>query len=406
MHGQVRPPVGASGFAMRASRGRSPRRGSAAPSPQVALRSDQLSGGFRGTHCPLHGRRAAKRRWRDHVRRTHRSHPRQDRARGHARLRSLPRRAPRLLHDGQLRAFPRRGRTPDANILDDRHVRDAAITRLLELITATLERCGTLLSHAYDVKHHDAEPSVTRSRSAHLRQAVDTARRLTITTKAGLRHSMDGDRLSSLDGLEPGLTRVTHLPPEASLDTAVGALRVLRILSFRQSLGEGNTSRECLHDLARLAIATSRANEGWLPEHRLRRPGFETLQRSINCTMPPTHGETRPTETRLPPLARHWTSHRSSTRRSRGRCARLWWMPDSSPSWERSSLPAEPLTTLLPSVVRRAGDERVQRESARETDPLVRIGATSPTSLPGLSQAPRRDTRSGGVIGTCARQLG
>lgn len=156
--------------------------------------------------------------------------------------------------------------TADANILDDRQVRDAAAGRLLELITTPIERCATLLSHAYDVKHQTPGPAVTRARSAHLRQTVDAAQRLTTRAKAGLQRPMDDDRLTSLDELTPALTRTTDRPPEASFDTARGALRVLRMLSHRQSLGEENASPACLHDLARLAITTSRAAEGWMPE--------------------------------------------------------------------------------------------------------------------------------------------
>lgn len=157
-------------------------------------------------------------------------------------------------------------RTPEADVLDDPAVRHAATARVLALLGTSLQRCDQLLAHARDARRaHPAEPRVDRSRATHLRQVTTSAR----TALAGIEtvdRSTGGSVLRELDALTPARTRVAERPPTIEFDTTGGALRVLRLLSYRQSLGEEQASPASLHDLAQFAVTATHAATSWLPE--------------------------------------------------------------------------------------------------------------------------------------------
>jgi hypothetical protein len=157
-------------------------------------------------------------------------------------------------------------RTPEADLLDDPGVRDTAVARVLALLRPALERSEQLLAHARDARRaQPAEPGIDRSRATHLRQTTRSLRILAAVPGTGPRPAGDGT-LTELDALSPAQPRIAERPANASFDTAVGALQILRLLSYRQALGEDRASPASLHDLARLAIVTSSAAPSWLPE--------------------------------------------------------------------------------------------------------------------------------------------
>jgi hypothetical protein len=157
-------------------------------------------------------------------------------------------------------------RTPEADLLENPGIRHTAVARVLALLRPALERSDQLLTHARDARRaQPAEPGVDRSRATHLRQATRAIRSLLTELGADARPADDGT-LTELNALTPAQPRIAERPANASFDTAVGALRILRLLSYRQALGEDRASPASLHDLARLAIVTSRAAPSWLPE--------------------------------------------------------------------------------------------------------------------------------------------
>jgi hypothetical protein len=156
-------------------------------------------------------------------------------------------------------------RTPEAVVLDDPVVRGVAAHRLLDLVASPLERCGSLLSHAYGARRGGSGGGVSRSRSTHLRQSVDAVRSLVVTLNTGRSQPTDRHLLAEVDALAPALPRIAERPTSTRFETSLDVLRVLRLLSYRQSLGHEQSSPGCLHDLTRLAVVTSRAAEAWLP---------------------------------------------------------------------------------------------------------------------------------------------
>lgn len=171
-------------------------------------------------------------------------------------------------------------RTPDADILGDPRLRQAATARLLAAVTPAVRQCGPLLASAArapaDSPGTVMTPVETKSTSAHLRQATQAIDQLITTLPTGTtsktigtgRGASDDEALAPLDALAPALPRTTVSaggPRSQSFDDAVAALRVLRLLSYRQTTGHENTSPASLHDLTRLAITTTHHAEAWLP---------------------------------------------------------------------------------------------------------------------------------------------
>jgi hypothetical protein len=157
-------------------------------------------------------------------------------------------------------------RTPEARLLEHAAVRRAAAGRILDLISGPVERCSSLLAQAHDARRRDPDATgVTRARAAHLRQAVNAVHHLVTDLRSELTESPNIHALDDLDTLRPALSRIAERPA-ARFDTSLDALRTLRLLSYRQFLGEEPASPGCLHDLSRLAVVTSRTAEGWLPE--------------------------------------------------------------------------------------------------------------------------------------------
>ena len=156
-------------------------------------------------------------------------------------------------------------RTPDGELLSDPSIRWAATARLLDSARRALEGCGHLLTEVAATQRADDAGTVTRAHVSHVRQASAAILRL-IATQPIAAMSRHPAPLADLDAVPPAITRTAQSLGTSAFDDALAALRVLRLLSFRQACGDEHASPGCLHDVSRLAITTTRSAEQWLPE--------------------------------------------------------------------------------------------------------------------------------------------
>lgn len=154
-------------------------------------------------------------------------------------------------------------RSPEAELLVDPLIREAAVVRVLSLVRQGLTVRRSLLQAAASASAGMGPRAERQSRSAHLRQSTEAIVRLTDRYLAAHPRQVAMD-LGALDGLTPALPRVTE-SPVGSLASTRQCLHVLRMISFRQASGDEQASPACLHDLARLARHCSTDPESWLP---------------------------------------------------------------------------------------------------------------------------------------------
>ena len=154
-----------------------------------------------------------------------------------------------------------RKRTPDIEVLADPPLRQGTIDEVLSLLDAPLAVRDRLLAASTGALRNTEQAASARATASHVRQSTDAIRQLATTYR------------SSTPVPDHDLTRVTSLTPALVVSAATSprfidalhALRVLRLLSFRQSAGDMNSSPGCLHDLARLARTTLADADQWLP---------------------------------------------------------------------------------------------------------------------------------------------
>jgi hypothetical protein len=153
-------------------------------------------------------------------------------------------------------------RTPEARTVVNPAVQVAATTRVIGLLAEPLAVTRDLLTAARQAQPRQAPP-LTRSMSAHLRQAIAAIQR-TLEKAPPLGLPPPGD-LGELDGLTPALTKLAADSRPDQLSSRITALRVLRQVSYRQSQGLEPANAHTLQELCTLGAATCRAAEGLLP---------------------------------------------------------------------------------------------------------------------------------------------
>jgi len=153
-------------------------------------------------------------------------------------------------------------RTPEAQDLVNPDVQVASAARVIGLIAEPLALTRDLLAAARQAQPRH-EPPLTRSMSAHLRQATAAIRRI-LQIGPPLRLPTAGV-LDGLDGLTPALTRMGADSRPDHLTSRITALSILRQVSYRQSLGLEPANAHTLQELCTLGAATCRTAESLLP---------------------------------------------------------------------------------------------------------------------------------------------
>lgn len=154
-------------------------------------------------------------------------------------------------------------RTPEVEVLDDSRHRHATTHLVLALLEEPLARRDDLL-RAVTASLHDAQlvPS-PRAIAAHLRQSTDAIVRLSDRYVASTADPTTD--AAAVADLKPAVPSSSGGAGPRTLEDSMQALRVLRVLSFRQTTGGEQASPGSLHDLARLARATTAGADQWLP---------------------------------------------------------------------------------------------------------------------------------------------
>ena len=153
-------------------------------------------------------------------------------------------------------------RTPEARELVNPDVQVASAARVIGLIAEPIALTRALLTAARQAQPRH-EPPLTRSMSAHLRQATAAIQR-TLQTAPPL-HVPTTGVLDGLDGLTPALTRLGTDSRPDHLTSRITALNILRQVSYRQSLGLEPANAHTLQELCTLGAATCRRAESFLP---------------------------------------------------------------------------------------------------------------------------------------------
>lgn len=154
--------------------------------------------------------------------------------------------------------------TPDAVLLADPDIRQAATTRLLAMTVPPLAVSGTLLANvtAFHLKPRPArwQTALLERHAPRLRQLVED-----IVPREDL-HVRPAAQLVAVDALSPaGHHLVNAVNARRQFENSLAALQVLRLLSFRQSNGEHRASPGSLRDLARVAAHVTTIAETRLP---------------------------------------------------------------------------------------------------------------------------------------------
>lgn len=169
-----------------------------------------------------------------------------------------------LAHDVLATHVGARGelRTPEAGVLDRPEVQVAATMRTLALVREPLLLARDLLQAARTAQPRRDAP-LTHALSAHLHQTTTVIARS--LTRTSLHDIPVGDVLGPLDRLTPATTLVGAGSDPDVLFSRISALRTLRQLCYRQSLGAETANAHTLQELCRLAASTCRAAEALLP---------------------------------------------------------------------------------------------------------------------------------------------
>lgn len=105
----------------------------------------------------------------------------------------------------------------------------------------------------------------SRAEAAHIRQSTDAIARL--STRYTASPTAPNIDITAVADLAPAVPRAVA-PGASTFDDWLQALRVLRLLSYRQTNGLEQASPGCLHDLVRLARTATGASDQWLPTPR------------------------------------------------------------------------------------------------------------------------------------------
>jgi hypothetical protein len=154
-------------------------------------------------------------------------------------------------------------RTPEVEVLADPHHRQATARMVLELLDEPLAvRDDLLRALTVAWRGADGGPS-SRAVAAHIRQSTDAIAQL--STQYVSSPPTSSVNISDVAALTPAIpSRAGSFEPR-SFDDSLQALRVLRLLSYRQTSGVEQASPGCLHDLARLARTATAGSDEWLP---------------------------------------------------------------------------------------------------------------------------------------------
>jgi hypothetical protein len=154
-------------------------------------------------------------------------------------------------------------RTPEVEVLADPHHRHATARMVLRLLDEPLAvRDDLLRALTVAQRGADREPS-PRAVAAHIRQSTDAIARL--TNRYAPPPFTSSINIPEVVALIPAIHNRAGSSGARSFDDSIQALRVLRLLSYRQTNGLEPASPGCLHDLARLARTATAGSDQWLP---------------------------------------------------------------------------------------------------------------------------------------------
>lgn len=146
--------------------------------------------------------------------------------------------------------------TPDGQVLSDPGTSAAATKRLLEPVARAAE-CAPRLLKAAALQRTSSrgsdEDHRTNSLSLQARRIAELARIATANTEG------DDDRaLNELDALSPEMPHISAAERVAQgIDSSIAALRLLRLIAFRQAAGDERSSIGSLHDLVTLGTTAT-----------------------------------------------------------------------------------------------------------------------------------------------------